>query len=212
MFNYQKAKRVSILLLFILFSSVAVAAQSANKGGIKGKVRDENGNGIPGVAVTVLRNDDEIASATSDKKGEFKIEGIEEGIYRLTFRKTGLRLGGLRDVKVRANKTTELVDRLILLPDEGAFAFIRGSVFDPNGRSVQGAKIELARIFSDGSTKKIKEGSSAVDGQFSFRLLPDKAKYRVTVKLQGAETVSKDVDVDGAEIYRIAVTLEPKKN
>jgi hypothetical protein len=208
----QKAKRLSIFILFILFTSVAGTAQNASKGGIKGKVRDENGNGIPGVEVTVLRGDDEIASATTDKKGEFKIEGIEEGTYRLTFRKTGLRLGSLRDVKVRANKITGLVDRLILLPDEGTFAFIRGSVFDPNGRSVQGAKVELARIFSDGSTKKIKESSSAVDGQFAFRLLPDKAKYRVTVKLEGAETVSKDVDVDGAEIYRIAVTLEPKKN
>ena len=212
MFNYKTAKRVSILILFILFASIAVTAQNSKKGGIKGKVRDENGNGIPGVEVTLLRGDDEISATTSDKKGEFKLEGIEEGIYRLTFRKTGLRLGSLRDVKIRANKITELVDRLILLPDEGTYAFIRGSVFDPNGRSVQGAKIELARIFSDGSTKKIKEGSSAVDGQFAFRLLPDKAKYRVTVKLEGAETVSKDVDVDGAEIYRIDVTVEPKKN
>lgn len=209
---YKISKRVSFVLLFTLVASIAVLAQSSGKGNIKGKVRNENGDGISGVSVTVLRGDDEIASTTTDKKGEFRFEGIAEGTYRLTFQKPSLRLGNLRDVKVRSGKTTELVDRLILLPDEGTFAFIRGSVFDPNGRSVQGAKIELAKIYSDGSTKKIRESSTSVDGQFAFRLSPDTAKYRVTVKLSGTETTSKDVDVDGAEIYRIAVTLEPKKN
>jgi hypothetical protein len=34
----------------------------------------------------------------------------------------------------------------------------------------------------------------------------------VTVKLDGAETASKDVVVEGAAIYRVAVSLEPKKN
>lgn len=179
---------------------------------MKGKVRDENGNGIAGVSVTVLQGDDEISSTTTDKKGDFKFEGLKEGIYRLTFQKPGLRLGALRDIKIRADKINELVDRLILAPDEGSFAFLRGSVFDQNGRSVQGAKVELRRVFSDGSTKKMKDVSSGIDGQFSFRLSPDAAKYRVTVKFDGAEPVSKDVDVEGSEIYRIAVTLEPKKN
>lgn len=208
---YQTTKRFVILFLFTIFATVFVFSQSGGKGGVKGKVRGENGDGIPGVTVKIMQADDEIASTTSDKKGDFKFDGIEEGIYRISFQKPGLRLGNLRDVKVRSGRITELVDRLILLPDEGTFAFVRGSVFDPDGRSVRGAKVELYRVFSDGSTKKIKDASTSLDGQFAFRLSPNAAKYRVTIKVDGAETTSKDVDVDGAEIYRIAVTVEPKK-
>jgi hypothetical protein len=42
-------------------------------------------------------------------------------------------------------------------------------------------------------------------------LPPDRGDYRVTVKADGAEPVSKDVAVDGAAIYRIALSL-PSKN
>ena len=34
-------------------------------------------------------------------------------------------------------------------------------------------------------------------------------KDRVTVKIDGAEPAAKDVEVDGAAVYRIALTLKP---
>ena len=175
-------------------------------------MRDENRKELAGAVITVFQEEKEVASTTSNKNGDFKLEGIAVGTYKMTFSKTGLSLGTLAAVKVRAGKITELEDRLLLHPDEGTLAFIRGSVFDPNGRSVNGAKVELYRVFSDGSTKRLKESASGIDGQFAFRLGPDAAKYRVTVRLDGAETASKDVIVDGAAIYRVAVSLEPKKN
>jgi hypothetical protein len=210
---YLKTYRIVALLLFVLLSSfIASAGQKQETGGIKGKVRDENRRELAGVAVTVFQEDKEIASTTSNKNGDFKLKGIAVGTYRVTFNKPGLSLGTLASVKIRAGKITELEDRLILHPDEGTLAFIRGSVFDPNGRSVRGAKVELYRVFSDGSMKRVRESASGIDGQFAFRLSPDAAKYRVTVKLDGAETASKDVVVEGAAIYRVAVSLEPKKN
>jgi len=209
----QINKRYSALILFALFLLlVPVAVQAQSKGSIKGKVRDENRDKLQGVTITLFKDDKEITSTTTDKNGEFRFDGIDEGVYRMTFRKPGLKLGTFSNIKVKSGKETELVDRLILEKDDSTFAFIRGSVFGPDDRSVQGAKIELFRVFSDGSTKKLKESHSGEDGQFVFRLSGDAAKYRVVVKISGAETTSKDVDVDGAEIYRIAVTLQPKKN
>jgi hypothetical protein len=103
----------------------------------------------------------------------------------------------------------ELSDKLVLTIDEGTLAFLRGSVFDPIGRSVPGAKIELARLEADGTAKKIDGRLTNESGQFVFRLTPDAATYRVTVKLDGAEAVSKDVEIDGPAVYRIALSLKP---
>jgi len=43
-----------------------------------------------------------------------------------------------------------------------------------------------------------------------FRLSPDLAKYRVSVKPAGADPIVKDVDIDGAAVYRVALSLPPR--
>jgi hypothetical protein len=83
-------------------------------------------------------------------------------------------------------------------------------VFTAEGRSVPNAKVELSRIFEDGTTKKIDGRITTETGSFKFRLSPDAAKYRVSVKPDGAEPVTKDVDIDGAAVYRVALNLPPK--
>ena len=129
------------------------------------------------------------------------------GIYGLTFRKPGLSIGTIEDIEVKAGKTRSLGDRLILTIDEGSIAFLSGSVFAANGRSVPGAKVELARILEDGSIKKIDARLTTETGSFKFRLSPDAAKYRVSVKPEGADAVTKDVEIDGAAVYRVALNL-----
>ncbi len=44
-------------------------------------------------------------------------------------------------------------------------------------------------------------------GSFVFRLTPNVAKYRVTVKPNRADPVSQDVEIDGAAVYRVALSL-----
>jgi hypothetical protein len=43
-----------------------------------------------------------------------------------------------------------------------------------------------------------------------FRLTPDVAKYRVTATAKNAQPVSKDVEIDGAAVYRVALTITIK--
>jgi hypothetical protein len=100
---------------------------------------------------------------------------------------------------------------LVLAIDEGSIAFIRGSVFNENDRSVPNVRIELAKIEGDGSARKIDGRVTNEIGSFVFRLSPEVARYRVTARPNGGEPVSKDIEIDGAAIYRVALSLKPKQ-
>jgi len=185
--------------------------QEATTGAIAGRVKVAPGATPGGVSVTVRRGDEEVARRETNSKGEFEFQGLAPGTYGLTLRKAGLEVGKMEDVEVRAGKTVSLKDRLYLPIDDGAIAHIRGSVFDASGRSVNAAKVELARVEADGSLKKLDSRVSNATGSFAFRLTPERARYRVTAKADGAQPATQDLDIDGAAIYRVALSLNPKK-
>ena len=198
--------RPAATVLFIFALAFVALGQKNGTGAIKGKVKVETGN-PEGVTVVVRRGEQEVTRVATDKGGSFVVNGLQPGSYGLTFRKAGLSVGTIENVEVKSGKTRSLGDRLVLSVDEGSIAFIRGSVFGPSGRSVPGARVELARIFEDGSTKKIDGRITTETGSFVFRLTPEPGKYRVTAKISGAETASKDVEIDGAAVYRMAISL-----
>jgi carboxypeptidase family protein len=203
-------KTAFALLLTLSITGLALGQdKDKSLGSIKGKIRVETGS-ASGVTVVVRRGDTEVARVETQKGGDFSVSRLTPGIYGLTFRKPGLSIGTIEDVEVKAGKTRSLGDRLVLTIDEGSIAFLSGSVFSPDGRSVSGAKVELARILDDGTTKKIDGRLTTETGSFKFRLSPDAAKYRVSVKAEGAEPVTKDVDIDGAAVYRVALNLPSK--
>jgi len=200
----------TIFAAVLMMACAAVSfAQDKSTGAIKGKVRVETGTPA-GVTVVVRRGETEVKRAETQKNGEFLVSRLEPGKYGLTFRKAGLSIGTMEDVEVKAGKTRSLGDRLILSIDEGSIAFIGGSVFTADGHSVPNAKVELARVMEDGTVKKIDGRVTTETGSFKFRLSPEPAKYRVSVKAGGAEPVSKDVEIDGAAVYRVALSLPPK--
>ena len=200
-------KTAFALLLTLILTGVAVGQdKDKSLGSIKGKVRVETGS-ASGVTVVVRRGETEVTRVETQKGGDFTVSRLAPGIYGLTFRKPGLSIGTIEDIEVKAGKTRSLGDRLILTIDEGSIAFLSGSVFGADGRSVPGAKVELARILEDGSTKKIDGRLTTETGSFKFRLSPDAAKYRVSVKPAGADPVTKDVEIDGAAVYRVALNL-----
>lgn len=203
--SFQKSIRI---LLLVIVAASAALAQDRSTGGLKGKVKVASGSASD-ISVVARQGEREVARATTDSKGAFIINGLTPGTYSLVFSKAGFSTGTLSNIEVRAGKTRGLSDKLVLTIDEGTLAFLRGSVFDPVGRSVPGARIELARIEADGTAKKIDGRLTNESGQFVFRLTPDAAKYRVTVKMDGAEPASKDIEIDGAAVYRIALSLKP---
>src|SRR5215207_1026794 len=201
-------KTLFALVLTFVTAGIAVA-QDKSLGAIKGKVRVETGTPA-GVTVVVRHGESEITRSSTDKNGDFLVSKLKPGIYGLTFRKPGLSIGSMEDIEVKAGKTRSLGDRLILTIDEGSIAFLSGSVFNAAGRSVANAKVELSRILEDGTTKKIDGRVTTETGSFKFWLSPEPGKYRVSVKTDGAAPVSKDVEIDGAAVYRVALSLPPK--
>ena len=202
-------KFVKFLALFVVLavSSIAAIAQDKNSGTIKGKVRVERGSAA-GVAVVLRKDDQELRRVETDRKGEFTMRGITPGTYGLTFRKPGLAVASIDKLEVRQG-TRSLKD-LYLAIDEGSIAFIRGSVFNEDGRSVPGVRVELSRIVSDTAVDKLDSRITSETGEFVFRVPPEAAKYRVTLKADKAESISKDVEVDSALVYRVALTYKPK--
>ena len=207
----MRFNKTPFVLAILLFATGISVGQGKDKslGAIKGKVRVETGT-PGGVTVVVRRGEAEVTRATTDKDGDFVVSRLTPGKYGLTFRKPGLSIGSMEDIEVKAGKTRSLGDRLVLTIDEGSIAFVSGSVFNADGRSVPNAKVELSRVLEDGTVKKIDGRITTETGSFKFRLSPEPGKYRVTVKRDGAEPVSKDVEVDGAAVYRVALSLPPK--
>jgi len=200
----MKTTFATVLLLIL---SVSCLAQDKTTGAIKGKVRVEQGS-PGGVAVILLQGDREVARVVTDKKGEFTIAHVVPGVYGVKFRKPGLSVGSIDGLEVKGGKTRALHD-LILGIDEGSIAFLRGSVFTESGHSVPGVRVEVARIVAENSLQKIDARVTGETGEFVFRLPPETAKYRVTAKAEGAQPISKDVEIDSAAVYRVALTLKP---
>ncbi|HEV2903749.1 MAG TPA: carboxypeptidase-like regulatory domain-containing protein [Pyrinomonadaceae bacterium] len=203
----RSATAIALLALLAL----AASAQEKDKttGAVKGKVRVERGSPA-GVAVILRRGDEEVRRVETDRKGDFTIARVPPGVYGVTFRKPGLAVGSIETVEVKAGKTRSLGDGLVLSVDEGSIAFLRGSVFTEGGRSVPGARVELSRVISETSVERLDSRNTGETGEIVFRVPPDVAKYRLTLKADGAESVSKDVDVDTALVYRVALVYKPK--
>jgi len=211
-------RKIFQMLVAALLSLSVVAAtpaaqkkskkQSATTGDISGRVRVDAGVSVAGISVKLRQGDSEVAETTTNAKGEFEVRGLAPGSYGLTLRKMGLQVGRMDNINVRAGQTVSLKDHLFMPLDEGALALLRGSVFDAAGRSFAGARVELARVETDGSLKKLDSRVANVAGAFAFRLPPARARYRLTAKADGMEASTQDVDVEGAAIYRAALTLK----
>ena len=198
--------RVFLSATVLALSCAAVFAQ--NTGGVKGKVRNVRGAGISDATVTARQKGEDIKTTRTDAKGEFVLEGLESGLYNFVFTKSGFSSGTKYNVEVKKNKTTDLGDRLILTGDQGTLVIIKGSVFNQDGVSLSGAKVEIEKISDDGGAgRKMGSGYTSQGGEFTFRFPEGAAKYRVTATLKGV-SASKEVSVDGAAIYRLAISLE----
>jgi hypothetical protein len=197
-----------IVAAVILTLSLAVGSASAQSqpGGVKGKVRTNSGQAIAGADITVTREGKDVKSSVSRSDGSFEVAGLAPGVYGLRVEARGYAAGSMVGVEVK-NKLRDLGDRLFLRVDEGTQVIIRGSVFFREGVSVTGAKVEIERIGSDGSAKRLGTTETSVSGEFTFRMPDGAARYRVTAKYKGVEG-SKELSVENAAVYRTAISLE----
>jgi len=193
-----------------LFAAVLLTASAAlaqDTGGVKGKVRNARGTGIAGATVTARQDGRDLKTVTTNAKGEFQLDGLKAGTYNLVFEAKGYSSGVLYKVEVKQGSVNNLNDRLILSADQGSLVIVKGSIFFKDGTSVVGATVNIERVNSDGSVKKLGSGSTNISGEFTFRQPEGAAKLRVTAKYEGT-TASKEIEVSEPAIYRLAITLD----
>jgi hypothetical protein len=132
---------------------LAGAALSQTTGGIKGKVRDWNENGLSGITVAARQNGVDVKTVKSSKGGDFVLEGLKPGVYNIAFDGEGYSTGVLYNVEVKSGKPRSLSNRLLLTRDRGSQVFIKGIVFFRDQTSLAGADVELYLVNDDGTVK-----------------------------------------------------------
>jgi len=202
-------KQTAVFALLLALASIFAMGQET--GGVKGKVRNAKGNGIEGATITARLKGQDVKSVKSDGKGNFEMTGLEPGVYNFVFEKSGYGAGVKYNVEVKRKSIISLGDNLALMQDQGTLVLINGSVYNQDGRSITGAKVEIERVNSDGSTKKAFTLYTSVSGEFTVRQPEGTAKFRVTATFKGASG-SKEISVDSAGVYRLAITLNLPKD
>lgn len=205
----QKPQRIYMLALFLLLTAYCLpfTVHAQSTGSAKGKIRDLKGSAISGASVTARQNSNDVKTVQSNSKGEFTIDGLETGLYNFVFDAKGYASAMRSNVEIKRNKTFDLGDRLILLVDKGTLVIIQGSVFFKDGTSVTGAKIIAEKLNADGTTRSFPVDDTNIYGEFTFRQPEGVAKFRFTAKYKD-RTASKEIEVDGAAIYRMAIHLD----
>lgn len=193
--------------LFISCFCLTAVAVAQNTGGVKGKVRNMRGDNLPGATITARQNSQDVKTATAGSKGEFVLSGLDAGVYNIVFDAKGYSTGVKYNVEVKQNKTVDLGDRLIMQVDKGTQVIIQGSVYFKDGTSVTAAEVKVERVNADGSTKKMSNLNTNIYGEFAMRQPEGAARFRFTVKYKGS-TASKEIEVDSAAIYRLAISLD----
>ena len=89
-FRISFARIASAALAVALLASIAVA-QTRGNGRITGKVVDEQGQPVADAVVkAVMTGQTEIISGKSDKKGEWKVNGVADGVWNVEISKPGV--------------------------------------------------------------------------------------------------------------------------
>jgi hypothetical protein len=205
-------KQTALLALLLLALGASAAfAQEGTTGGVKGKVRNSKGGALAGATITARLKGKDVKTSTSDAKGNFELTGLEPGVYNFVFEKSGYGAGVKYNVEVKSGSVVSLGDNLALMQDQGTLVLLNANVFNQDGRSITGAKVEVEKINADGSTKKIATGYTNVSGEFTLRQTDASAKFRITASFKGA-TGAKEVTVDSAGRYSVAITLNLSKD
>ena len=195
-------------LLFFLLSAFCLLPSAFAQGGIKGKIKNNKGSGIPGATVTARLNGKDVKTVTADSKGNFMMQGLRSGTYNILVDADGYAAGVKFGVEIKDGSMRDLGDRLILSVDQGTQVIIKGSVFFREGTSVTAAKVEIERVNDDGSTKEIGSTYTTPSGEFTFRPPAGVTNVRVTAKYKGVSGSKEIKDIVNAGIYRTAITLD----
>jgi Carboxypeptidase regulatory-like domain len=189
-----------------LLVTICCLVSFAQTSGVKGKVKTVKGKGLSGVTVTVIKDGLQVKEEETNEKGEFLIEGLEEGIYSFTFQKEGFNDGQLKQRQILKGQIRNLGEDLILkVSDNSIYVILRASVLDQDGLAVRGAKVEITK---GSDNKRVTTLYTNDAGEVSIRLPDQNATFKFTASFPNAESSNGEIIVEGAGLYHKLLKLK----
>jgi len=207
----MEIRRILVSIAMICAFALTAAAAEGKKGTISGRVVNDDGKPISGARVTVSAEAD--VEATTDADGRFRVE-VDPGEYRVQVDAEGYATTAVSG-KVRVDAGREAkIGRKIEMESSDQGSVVRGSVFDPAGRSIPDARVVLERIPGDDGKPVAalkRDARSDSMGFFTFRVPPGEGRYRLTSTHEKFATATVTVDVFGNELVNAPpLKMSPK--
>lgn len=145
---------------------------------VTGTVVDQNGKGVSGAVVSIGGQ-----RASTDRRGEFIIEGLEDGSYKASVAADGATFD--EQVEVADGELSPAVIAITLQPPTERAV---GRVVDRDGNGLAGATVEFKGV------KPVKTGG---DGEFTIEATP--GVYQVTITV-GDKSETKQVTLQDGRL------------
>jgi len=145
---------------------------------ISGAVRDLDGAPVAGARVGLTgEKSDRREVATTDARGAFTFDGVDDGAWRLTAKADGFAESEPAAVEVTEHRSIEDV-AIKLVPAEG----ISGRVVDGAGTPLAGARVQLVSSPERDDLAPLAEALSASDGTYQVRAAPIADAWLIATK------------------------------
>ena len=172
-------KRLALLLAALLFISVswtttAQETQPKREGAISGRVLADDGQPLAGAQVMALGvGKSPIASATQttncDAEGNFKVPGLQHGVYSLVARSPGY-------VSMQNQSRKYRIGEIVIIQMVRG-GVITGRVTDEFGEPVVGVRVSADRVRDPEG--KPDNGAPTMNDMYSSRMTDDRGVYRI---------------------------------
>lgn len=168
---------------------------------VAGMVKDQAGNPVAGAQVAALPMSNRYV--LTDAEGRFEISWKRKweprGSLCLMARHVKLELAALVDITHQTKTINiELEPALVLV----------GTVEDPNGRPIPGAKVGISLIKGSwGCGTPVKSVITDDKGHYEFRALPQKQKYGIGANAEGY--VRKSINTGLINLKKVVAEVEP---
>jgi hypothetical protein len=96
-------------------------------------------------------------------------------------------------------------------PETAPYALLAGTVYRPPGFALRGVKVSVEPEQSESNGVKLKKSEAVTDsrGEWTVRVPPVPAKWRINVKVNGYRPESRSVSVEGEQRVDSSIVLEP---
>jgi predicted Zn-dependent protease len=142
--------RAALAVALAAILAPAAIAQTRGNGRITGKVVDEQGQPVPDAVVkAVMQGQTEVISGKSDKKGEWKVQGVADGTWNVEVSKDGV--GAVKEtVEVKGERSPALNLTIKKAPSEADTTAAVNAQLQKAAELAQAGKFPEARaIYTD---------------------------------------------------------------